>query len=141
MSKGTLFPLSSVVACSLYIIIQQSNLSTFAVHKALAMRDVFCEFSLGMGQELRNLGLEQTYQDHRSLPLGWGPPDYTDSSQLNFEQFMESMRPTLLVVMGMADEEMDHLIAEARKESDQYKAFINIDFAYGRKPSIKDTNN
>ncbi|RUP18932.1 hypothetical protein BC936DRAFT_139351 [Jimgerdemannia flammicorona] len=52
------------------------------VHKALAMRDVFCEFSLGMGQELRNLGLEQTYQDHRSLPLGWGPSDYTDSSQL-----------------------------------------------------------
>ncbi|RUS32037.1 hypothetical protein BC938DRAFT_476432 [Jimgerdemannia flammicorona] len=100
----------------------------------LKMRGIVPSIVREVGGMLEATGIEDVVHDHRSIPVGWGPAEVAVPSTKNLVAFFESMKPTMLLVLGIPELEYDTLIGEASEELNTYQTYWNIDYAFGRKP-------
>ncbi|RUS20071.1 S-adenosyl-L-methionine-dependent methyltransferase [Endogone sp. FLAS-F59071] len=86
------------------------------------------------GEMLDAKGFESVGRGHRPVPVGWGPEEIGEASARNLIALFTSIKPTVVLVLGMSDQQYDDMVAGVGEEFNTYRGFWNAQFTYGRKP-------
>ncbi|RUP48322.1 S-adenosyl-L-methionine-dependent methyltransferase [Jimgerdemannia flammicorona] len=104
------------------------------LHTMLRMRDIDPKIVSNLWRQFESSGMQNIVHDHRSIPVGWGPPIFGADSAQNTKNYFQSTKPMLTFTLGLNDDQYDTLMKEAAIELDQYKTYWNIEFTYCQKP-------
>lgn len=90
----------------------------------LHLDDVLNDAKIASLQDVQKISL--------TMPLGW---DAVETPLVpNAIRAWRSLRPQLVLSLGLSHEEYDTIVAEAVRELPHYKTYWSIQFLYGRKP-------
>ncbi|RUS15066.1 S-adenosyl-L-methionine-dependent methyltransferase [Endogone sp. FLAS-F59071] len=104
------------------------------VHNMLGLRGIYPKFALTFNDAFEAAGLQNVQHDHRSIPVGWGPPEIASISAKNVMSIIEMLKPTITLTLGLSSKEYDEMSADCVDEFAKHKTYWNVQFAYGQKP-------
>lgn len=101
---------------------------------AFGVRGVHLRYAKKLGELFHSTSLTRITHDHRSIPLGW----FGRMGDLNLqalEAFLHALRPMIgAEIAHNKRESYDVLSKDSIEECKTFRSWMNVHFAYGRKP-------
>ncbi|RUS35104.1 hypothetical protein BC938DRAFT_475840 [Jimgerdemannia flammicorona] len=110
------------------------------LHYMFGLRGINMACISHRSRNLENAGLESVVHKTISVPVGWGG-DIGAAAAKNTITSYKSLRPVMLVALGLGEDEYSAMTSKATAEllpGTTYKTYWNAEVAYGRKPELAD---
>ncbi|RUS14399.1 hypothetical protein BC937DRAFT_93882 [Endogone sp. FLAS-F59071] len=105
---------------------------------ALKTHNINGRMVLNLRPILEEAGLTDIHQDHRSMPVGWGPDEVGLPFKASMVAHMANFKAMMISTLGVGQEDYDDLTAGLLGEAgNEYKSYMNFMSFYGTKPALK----
>lgn len=102
------------------------------------MHNINGRIALNLRPILEEAGLTDIHQDHRSMPVGWGPEVVGPPFKANVIAHLENFKAMMISTLEVGQEDFDELAAGLLEEvGNEYKSYMNFMSFYGTKPALK----
>ncbi|RUS17150.1 S-adenosyl-L-methionine-dependent methyltransferase [Endogone sp. FLAS-F59071] len=110
------------------------RIPNYSVIKFFKMREINLDIDYILNNDAKIASLQDVQKSSLIMPLDCDSVESTTPLVTNATHVWRSLRPQMVLSLGLGYEEYDTMVAEVIKELPHYKSYWTMQFLYGRKP-------